>query len=201
MHLQNGHVLCFSHMPFTPSAARRKTGLAELIGELIRIERTVGGDESERQSKTLHRSTRFHRRFFRVRDFLDIHKPDYLALQNRFGRGGNTSFALPLDESSLSRIGVWEDEISGTPATYEDKLQPTFLDGTSFLKKEMVEYAMDYLSRVEEDGTRSLRAIINDDDTEMQRSYARGFSTHPKTRHQSGRRFFSDITLPRGFDG
>ena len=91
--------------------------------------------------------------------------------------------------------------------TYEDKLGVAYFSldrDYSFLKKEMVEYAMDYLSRVEEDGTRSLRAIINDDDTEMREIVAaRGFSITDRQDPITEFRVagpFPDITLPRGFE-
>lgn len=147
--------------------------------------------------------------FFRVRDFLlRIHKPDY-SDQNWLWARWEYMFSHPsLDESSLSRIGVWEDGDKVVAlATYEDKLGVAYFSldrDYSFLKKEMVEYAMDYLSRVEEDGTRSLRAIINDDDTEMREIVAaRGFSITDRQDPITEFRVagpFPDITLPRGFE-
>lgn len=76
-----------------------------------------------------------------------------------------------LDESSLDRIGIWEDrgEIIGV-AHFETTLGEAFFEchpEYTFLKREMLEYAEDHL--VEKDsGNRSLRIYTNDFDTDFE---------------------------------
>lgn len=146
--------------------------------------------------------------FFKVRDFLmRIHEPGY-ADQNWLWARWEYMFSHPnLDETHLSRIGLWEDEDKVVAlANYEDNLGAAYfsLDSVySYLKTEMLEYATEYLSCVREDGTKSLRAVIKDDDTEMREiAIKHDFTLTERRDPMSEFRVsgpFPDITLPEGF--
>lgn len=150
----------------------------------------------------------FTQDFFRVRDFLmRIHKPGY-ADQNWLWARWEYMFSHPiLDETHLSRIGVWEDEGKTVAlANYEDNLGAAYFSldsGCPFLKEEMIEYAKEQLSVTKEDGTRSLRAVINDDDTEMREiAGGHGFTITERRDPMSEFRVsgsFLAIALPEGF--
>lgn len=146
--------------------------------------------------------------FLKVRDFLlRVHEPGYKD-QNWLWARWEYMFSHPnLDETHLSRIGLWEDgdEIVAL-ANYEDRLGVAYFSldpAYPFLKEEMLEYAKEYLSGPNEDGSRSLLAVINDDDEEMRRIATRqGFE--PTERRESMSEFrasgsFPPISLPDGF--
>ncbi len=109
--------------------------------------------------------------FFRVRDFLfRIYEPGY-PYGNWLWNRWEWMFSLPyLDETQLSRVGVWEaDGEVVALATYEQGLGEvwfSFDPRFGYLKREMLEYAWARLSREEPDGTRSLKANIFAPDTE-----------------------------------
>lgn len=106
--------------------------------------------------------------FSHVRDFLvRISANGMTQYHFPWGRW-EWAFSLPyLDESSISRIGIWENdgEIVGI-ATYEDKLGSAYFcleKDFAFLKKEMLLYAARELS-----ANGKLRALIPDTDEEFQ---------------------------------
>jgi GNAT superfamily N-acetyltransferase len=114
----------------------------------------------------------FTRDFFEVREFLKkIYQPGYKYgnwLWNRW----EWMFSLPyLDETNLERIGLWEaDGQIVALATYEMELGSgwfSFDNEYGFLKKDLVEYAKEYLSLTDKLGKRSLNINIFDADTEF----------------------------------
>jgi GNAT superfamily N-acetyltransferase len=146
--------------------------------------------------------------FIKVRDFLmRIHEPGHTD-RNWLWARWEYMFSHPnLDETNLSRIGLWEDEGKLIAlATYEDNIGATYfsLDSAySYLKAEMLEYAIEYLSCASEDGAKSLRAVISDDDAEMREiAVKHGFTLTERRDPISEFRVsgpFPDIALPDGF--
>lgn len=146
--------------------------------------------------------------FFKVRNFLmKIHEPGYTG-RNWLWARWEYMFSHPsLDETNLWRIGLWEDEGKIVAlVTYEHNIGAAWFSfdrDYSYLKREMLEYAMEYLPRIDEDGRKSLRAIISDDDAEM-REFAvkHGFTMTERRDPMSEFRVsgkFPDITVPEGF--
>ncbi|MFN2187483.1 MAG: GNAT family N-acetyltransferase [Candidatus Promineifilaceae bacterium] len=113
-----------------------------------------------------------------------------------------------LDESSLSLIRIWEDggEIAGV-AHYEDELGTAFFQrksGCEGLIREMLDYAEEWLSGVDDGGGRYLRVYVKDFDQEFGALVAsRGYEREPGgTRVQSHLPTASQIEqvpLPEGF--
>jgi hypothetical protein len=146
--------------------------------------------------------------FIKVRDFLmRIHEPGHTD-RNWLWARWEYMFSHPnLDETNLSRIGLWEDEGKLIAlATYEDNIGATYfsLDSAySYLKAEMLEYAIEYLSCASEDGAKSLRAVISDDDAEMRKiAVKHGLTLTERRDPMSEFRVsgpFPDIALPDGF--
>lgn len=107
--------------------------------------------------------------FFRVRDFLRrIHDPAYSTANWDWVRW-EWVFSLPyLDETQLSRIGVWENEGRVVAlATYEFQLGEAYFSYDPVygcLKREMVTHAIEQLARVNDDGTHSLKMDIGETD-------------------------------------
>lgn len=88
--------------------------------------------------------------FFKVRDFLRrIHEPTRRYANWDWVRW-EWSFSLSyLDETQLSRIGLWEDDGKIVAlANYESVLGTAYFsldEQYPFLKQQMIEHAMDYL--------------------------------------------------------
>jgi GNAT superfamily N-acetyltransferase len=113
-----------------------------------------------------------------------------------------------LDESSLTRIGVWEDEGQIVAVVhYEWALGEAFLQvdpAYAHLKTEMLDYAEDRLYGADDQGRRYLRVYANDFDLSLlrllqQRGYARQADfDRPMTRFAIPNPF-PGIALPDGF--
>jgi predicted N-acetyltransferase YhbS len=113
-----------------------------------------------------------------------------------------------LDESSLGRIGIWEDagQVVGV-ATYESRLGEAFFNthpDYGHLKPEMLVYAEEHLAGTDQDGKRYLRAYVNDFDTPFEEVVAsRGYRQDPSwNRPMSQYEIpspFPEIVLPEGF--
>jgi len=113
-----------------------------------------------------------------------------------------------LDESSLDRIGLWEDagEIVAV-VHHESTLGEAFFQlhpDYAYLKRGMLNYAEELLFGISADGQRYVRAYVNDFDGEMQALVsARGYERVPdENRPQSSLRIsspFPEINLPPGF--
>ena len=112
------------------------------------------------------------------------------------------------DESSVDRIGIWEDEgrVVGV-ATYEMRLGEAFFHvhpKYEHLKPEMLSYAEKHLTGVDDDGKRYLKAFVNDFDTAFEEAVtSRGYRKEP-TSHRPLSQFdipfpFPPIHLPEGF--
>ncbi len=138
--------------------------------------------------------------FERVGDFLvENHRPG-----NRDGNWLQPTWEYMhshpfLDESSLSRIGIWEDqgEIAAV-AHYESTLGEAFFElaaGYALLKPALLEYAETYLARCKENGTRYLNAYINDFDPDFEaNAIRRGYRLEARFA-----RPFSQLTIPQTF--
>ena len=110
--------------------------------------------------------------YLKVKEFLKrIYEPGYKYgnwLWNRWEWG----FSLPyLDETQLARIGVWESdgEIVAL-ATYEQELGDVWISldpRYHGLKKEILEYTFEYLSKTDENGIRSVNVNIDGADREF----------------------------------
>ena len=150
----------------------------------------------------------FSEDFIKVRDFFKrIHEPTY-----KFGNWDwvrwEWGFSLPyLDETELSKIGVWEkDGRIVALATYETTLGEAYFaydPAYSSLKKDMVEYAIQYLAKVDENGNYVLGMDINESDIEF-REIARtlGFTMGEKPERMSMMKrpdVLPEITLPAGY--
>ncbi len=150
----------------------------------------------------------FTKDFFRVRDFLKrIHEPGYKD-ENWLWSRWEYMFSHPqLDETQLSRIGVWEDgDKIVALANYEDRLGHawfSFDKDYGHLKPDLLEHAAQRLCRKNEDGTKTIRALINDDDLEFQRiAKEHGFVQTEKgepTSEYVPPATFPDTTPPKGF--
>ncbi len=146
--------------------------------------------------------------FFRVRDFLKrIHEPGYKD-ENWLWSRWEYMFSHPqLDETHLSRIGVWEDgDKIVALANYEDLLGHawfSFDKAYAHLKPELLDYAAQHLSRENGDGTKSVRVLINDHDTEFQsmakeHGFVQTESGEPTSEYLPPATF-PDTTPPKGF--
>ncbi len=113
-----------------------------------------------------------------------------------------------LDESSLDKIGIWEDagEIVGV-SHYEDRLGDAFFQvhpGCTHLKPSMLAYAETHLWGETERGERYLRAYVNDFDLEFEALVSsRGYEiaeqyTRPITEFVIPEQI-PEIVLPAGF--
>jgi predicted N-acetyltransferase YhbS len=113
-----------------------------------------------------------------------------------------------LDESSLDRIGIWEDagDIVGV-AHYESELGEAFFQlhpDYAHLKPTMLEYAEGHLRGETEDGEGYLRAYVNDFDLEFESLVeSRGYEIvhrHNRPMWEFGiPQPFPKIDLPEGF--
>ncbi|MDP3488188.1 MAG: GNAT family N-acetyltransferase [Bacillota bacterium] len=150
----------------------------------------------------------FSEDFIRVRDFFKrIHEPTY-----KFGNWDwvrwEWGFSLPyLDETQLSKIGVWEDDGRIVAlATYETTLGEAYFaydQDYAFLKKALIEYAVEYLAKVDENGAHSLNMGISESDDEF-RQIARdlGFTEGEKPEYMSTMHnpdVLPEISLPAGY--
>ena len=104
-----------------------------------------------------------------------------------------------LDESSLERIGIWEDagKIVGV-AHYESRLGEAFFQvhpGYTHLKSAMLEYAEEHFSGEAEGGERYVRAYVNDFDLEFE-SLVKSRGYEIVERHA---RPVSEFTIPQPF--
>ncbi|MCX7709728.1 MAG: GNAT family N-acetyltransferase [Clostridia bacterium] len=146
--------------------------------------------------------------FIKVRDFLKrIYQPGYQYgnwLWNRW----EWMFSLPyLDETKLSKIGLWESdgEIVAL-ATYEMLLGDAWFSMApefGCLKRELAEYAFEYLSKTDEHGNRSLNMNIDDKDKEFREiALDLGFQ-ETKDLEQTAEFIipgqFSEVSLPEGY--
>jgi len=112
------------------------------------------------------------------------------------------------DEKSVQRIGIWEDAgaMVGV-ALYESRLGEAFFQihpAYEHLKPEMLAYAERYLTGTTDEGTRYLKAYVNDFDTafaDVARS--RGYEKEPGSDRPMSRFAIPDpfpsIRLPDGF--
>lgn len=113
-----------------------------------------------------------------------------------------------LDESSLDRIGIWEDagNIVGV-AHYESRLGEAFFQvraDTAHLKPAMLAYAEDHLFGQTEGGERTIRAYVNDFDREFESLVgSRGYEIAERYTRPLSQFTISQplprIDLPRGF--
>ncbi len=138
--------------------------------------------------------------FDRVGDFLvENHRPgntDGNWLQPTWEYMHSHPF---LDESSLSRIGIWEDKGKiAAAAHYESTLGEAFFElaaGYAFLKPTLLEYAEAHLAGCKENGERYLKAYINDCDPEFEAlAMQRGYRLEVRFP-----RPFSQLTIPQPF--
>ena len=150
----------------------------------------------------------FSEDFIKVRDFFKrIHEPTY-----RYGNWDwvrwEWGFSLPyLDETQLSKIGVWEEDGKIVAlVTYETTLGEAYFaydPAYSFLKKAMTEYAVEHLAKLEENGTLSLGMDISEADEELRAiAQALGFTEGEKPECMSAMlkpEVFPEITLPTGY--
>lgn len=146
--------------------------------------------------------------FIKVRDFFKrVHEPTY-----RFGNWDwvrwEWGFSLPyLDETQLSKIGVWEEDGKMVAlATYETTLGEAYFaydPAYSSLKGDMVKYAMQYLAKVDENGSFSLGMDISEADEEfIAIAQALGFTEGEKPERMSMMNrpdVLPEITLPAGY--
>ncbi len=110
--------------------------------------------------------------FCKVRDFLRrIHDPAYSTANWDWVRWEWVQSLPYLDETKLSRIGVWEDEGRVVAlANYEFKLGDAYFSYDpeyACLKRDMVEHAMRHLASQNEDGCRALQLDIGETDYEF----------------------------------
>lgn len=147
--------------------------------------------------------------FFAISDFLTRHYLPGNRDGNWFQSMWEYSYTHPwFDESSLGRIGIWEDggEVVAV-ATYESRLGEAFFNthpGYDHLKPEMLEYAEAQLSGIGDDGRRYLKVYVNDFDPALEAVVAaRGYHLRPGS-HRPLSQFeipspFPPIRLPEGF--
>jgi len=112
-----------------------------------------------------------------------------------------------LDESSLDKIGIWEDadDIVGV-VHHEHRMGEIYIEISpdySYLKKDMLEYAQEYLYRDENEG-RLLQVFINQTDDEFE-AIAHDLGFHKEETHQEDMSQlkivdpFPIINVPEGF--
>ncbi len=112
-----------------------------------------------------------------------------------------------LDESSLNKIGIWEDagDIVGV-VHHEHRMGEIYIEISpdySYLKKDMLEYAQEYLYRDENEG-RLLQVFINQTDDEFE-AIAEDLGFHKGETHQEDMSQlkivdpFPSINVPEGF--
>lgn len=147
--------------------------------------------------------------FGAISDFLTRHYQPGNRDGNWFQPIWEYAYTHPwFDESSLGRIGIWEDggEVVGV-VTYELRLGEAFFHthpAYAHLKPEMLAYAEEHLCGTGEDGERYLRAYVNDFDVAFEATVvARGYRPDPPA-HRPLSQFvipepFPPIPLPAGF--
>lgn len=143
--------------------------------------------------------------FFKVRDFLlRIHEPGYKD-ENWLWARWEYMFSHPaLDEQYLSRIGIWEDQGRIVAmANYEDSLGYAFFSfdrAYSFLKQEMLDYALQHLCIQDDQGNKVLKVMINQNDAEFVNLIkTSGFEEGPFDPTSVFMDASTDYTLPEGF--
>jgi GNAT superfamily N-acetyltransferase len=112
------------------------------------------------------------------------------------------------DDESVQRIGIWDDagEIAAV-VMYEQHLGEAFFQtdrAHAHLKPEMLAHAERHLAATRDDGTRYLKAYVNDFDTAFEdvvrsRGYVRGPGGHRPMLQFAIPRPFQRIHLPDGF--
>jgi GNAT superfamily N-acetyltransferase len=108
----------------------------------------------------------------RVDEFLIAHHQPDNADGNWLEPAWEYMHAHPyLDQSSLEKIGVWEDDGKIVAvATYESRLGEAFFQfhpAHKHLREEALEYAENFLYGVTEDGRKYLRVFVKDMDAEF----------------------------------
>jgi len=112
-----------------------------------------------------------------------------------------------LDESSLDKIGIWEDagDVVGV-VHHEHRMGEIYIEISpdySYLKRDMLEYAQEYLYRDENEG-RLLQIFINGTDDEFE-AIAEDLGFHKDETHQEDMSQlkivdpFPSINIPEGF--
>ena len=145
---------------------------------------------------------RFTEDFHRVWEFLERINSEKITTPNFLWARWEWMFSLPfLDVSSLSKIGIWEDDGRIIAlATYESELGEAYFcvdSDYSYLKSEIMAYARQNLHK-----NGYLRALIPDDDRELQiAALEHGFRPTQKKEYNSVIRINDSIaySLPQGF--
>jgi predicted N-acetyltransferase YhbS len=147
--------------------------------------------------------------FDTISDFLTRHYQPGNRDGNWFQPVWEYAYTHPLlDESSMDRIGIWEDagQVVGV-ATYESRLGEAFFHvhpKYEHMKPEMLTYAEKYLTGIGDDGVRYLKAFVNDYDTVFEELVtSRGYRLDPHSRGPLSQfeipSPFPPIDLPLGF--
>lgn len=143
-------------------------------------------------------------------DFLTRHYQPQNRDGNWFQPVWEYAYTHPyLDESSLGRIGIWEDEAHEVVAVanYESRLGEAYFHTHPdyvYLKPEMLAYAEAHLAGTDEKGIRYLNVYVNDFDTAFKEVVAaRGYRKEAYA-HRPMSQFeipspFPPISLPTGF--